>query len=129
MTSGDYLRESKEKKVTHVPPDVQQSVSKKLRANTKVTDTQHDVELSLWDFAGQELYYVTHQVSLRLKLMLLFTPVCSQEYEEGPLRLNLGRNFGSKLAPFLYTPDKKESKTRNKNKTKQTNKNKQTKKK
>ena len=41
-----------------------EALSEKLRARdgTKVDDTEEDVELSLWDFAGQELYYVTHQV-------------------------------------------------------------------
>ena len=51
---------------TSLPEDVSEAVLRELEKDKPTDDTHRDMELSLWDFAGQELYYVTHQVMLML---------------------------------------------------------------
>ena len=61
--TGKIETVSREGEVT-MPPDVYKALLEKLKKQQEGITTQEDLELRLWDFAGQELYYVTHQVMI-----------------------------------------------------------------
>ena len=54
---------------SNVPEDVTERVLEILTEAEDVKKEQEDITLNIWDFAGQELYYTTHQVSVFLTIL------------------------------------------------------------
>ncbi|XP_072043451.1 uncharacterized protein [Amphiura filiformis] len=79
---------------------------------SRSNEVNEDVELSLWDFAGQDLYYITHQVFLSKRaLFVVVFKLPGDEVEESESKLYLDFWMKSVYSLLVGDEDNKESKT------------------
>ena len=65
------LKQRVEPEITRLPDELSKAVARKLQRGLQ-DSKENEICFSMWDFAGQELYYTTHQV-----IKIVITIECS----------------------------------------------------
>ncbi|XP_072043680.1 uncharacterized protein [Amphiura filiformis] len=75
-------------------------------------EVNEDVELSLWDFAGQDLYYITHQVFLSKRALFVVVFKLSEDEEEESKSALYKLDFWMKSIYALLVEDEESDKSK-----------------